>query len=82
MCASAYLCVNLWVGLDRSIMTDLLILYSSNVHLFAMYLIVYVLLVRVWGLRDIMYLYLYFLPLELPDRPDPLCPSSLSSLWP
>ena len=58
------LCVN--CGVDSSIMTNLLVLYSSNVHVFVMYLIVYVILVCVWGLRDIMNLYLYFLPLECP----------------
>ena len=35
-----------------------------------MYLIVYVVLVHVWGLRDVMYLNLYFLPLELPEKED------------
>ena len=33
-----------------------------------MYLIVYIVLVGVWGLRDVMYLYLYFLPLELSEK--------------
>ena len=67
MSVSACVCV-LTCGLDSSITTNMLILYSLNVHLFVMYLIVYVVLVRVWGLRDVIYLYLYFLQLEVPEK--------------
>ena len=62
------MCFVLTCGLDSSITTNMLILYSLNVHLFVMYLIVYVVLVRVWGLRDVIYLYLYFLQLEVPEK--------------